>query len=499
MNDFNVSEIRHLYCCPANIRCRRRIVSTFQLMQRRHGEPADAGSPPDAPALSLRAHCARFLDDTAGEIAMFFGLMALVLFMFIGLAVDFGRWINARDLTVSATDAAVLAAGRALQTNGGNQAAAIAIARKYYQQAVANRLKVKSDNIDFAVVDNGTAVKSTGQAFIATPFMSIGGVSQLQLLRSSGADYSKAVLAVGGNAETNIEISMMLDVSGSMGSGSKLADMKAAAKDLVEIVVWPNQSQYTSKIALVPFSGDVRPPSSILTQVTNSALPSTVKKTSGGRSYTYRKTVCVAERPGTNKYTDAAATSSGNYVLRQYTSDGNCAIHSNATVVPMTNDKATLKTKIDALVAQGMTAGQVGTAWAYYMLSPKWSTVLPSASVPVAYNSTDTKKIAVLMTDGEYNSEHDSSGITVGQNGAGSSVNGTSSSNQAREICTQMKNNGIEVYTVGFDLGGNQTAINTLSYCATDSSHFYNTSSGEALKQAFRDIALKISSLYLAE
>jgi len=472
-------------------------------MQRRPVAPAGADSPPGAPArLDLRAQCARFLDDTAGEIAMLFGLMALALFMFIGLAVDFGRWINARDQTVLATDAAVLAAGRALQTNGGNQAAAIAIARKFYHQAVANRLKVKSDNIDFAVVDNGTAVKSTGQAYIATPFMSIGGVPKLQLLRSSGADYSKAVLAVGGNADTNIEIAMMLDVSGSMGSGSKLADMKAAAKDLVEIVVWPNQSQFTSKISLVPFSGDVRPPSSLLGSVTNALLPATITKTTGSgknkKSYTYKKTACVAERPGTNKYTAAAATLLGNYVLRQYTDDGNCSIHANAVVVPMTNDKATLKTKIDALVAQGMTAGQVGTAWAYYMLSPNW-TILPGVSLPVSFNSTSTKKIAVLMTDGEYNSEHDADGVTVGESGAGTSVNGVASPNQAREICTQMKASGIEVYTVGFDLGGNQTAITTLSNCATSASHFYNTTSGEALKQAFRDIALKISSLYLAE
>ncbi len=59
--------------------------------------------------------------------------------------------------------------------------------------------------------------------------------------------------------------------------------------------------------------------------------------------------------------------------------------------------------------------------------------------------------------------------------------------------------NHIEIYTVGFQLGGNQTAINTLSYCATDSAHFYNSSTGDALKAAFRDIALKISTLYLSQ
>ena len=58
-----------------------------------------------------------------------------------------------------------------------------------------------------------------------------------------------------------------------------------------------------------------------------------------------------------------------------------------------------------------------------------------------------------------------------------------------------MKAKGIKVYTVGFDLQGDTNAISTLSNCASDASHFYNASSGDALKAAFRDIALKISAL----
>ena len=48
----------------------------------------------------------------------------------------------------------------------------------------------------------------------------------------------------------------MLDTTGSM-SGQKILDLKAAAKDLVDIVVWDDQSQYTSKIAIAPFSAHV--------------------------------------------------------------------------------------------------------------------------------------------------------------------------------------------------------------------------------------------------
>jgi hypothetical protein len=168
-------------------------------------------------------------------------------------------------------------------------------------------------------------------------------------------------------------------------------------------------------------------------------------------------------------------------------------------LLPMTNDKSTLHNKINGLVDGGNTAGHVGTAWTYYMLSPKWASVLPSGSKPVAYGTAKTKKIAILMTDGEYNQEHDSNGVATGERGAGSSVNGTDSPSQAKSVCSAMKNSGIEVYTVGFDLGGNQTAISTLKSCAMDDAHFYNSTTGDALKQAFRDIALKISSLYLAQ
>jgi len=62
-----------------------------------------------------------------------------------------------------------------------------------------------------------------------------------------------------------------------------------------------------------------------------------------------------------------------------------------------------------------------------------------------------------------------------------------------------MKLKGIEVYTVGFQLGGSKLATDTLSKCATDASHFYNSTTGDALKAAFRDIALKISTLYLSQ
>lgn len=455
----------------------------------------------------------RFASDARGDVAILFGLMALVLFAMIGLAVDYGRFVNARSQTIAATDAAVLAGARALQTNGGSQDAALKVAQAYYSQATKNRLSLTNDTINFAIADNATAMVTTGNATITTPFMGLAGTSSLPILRKDGSDYSKAVLAVGGNAELNLEISMMLDISGSMGAGTKLQDMKDAANDLVDIVVWKDQSKYSSRVAIVPFSADVYPTADLFkyaTGQTNTSTPASVTysvTTGSGKNaktttYTYKPNPCVGERPGKD-YTDTTP-SSGHYVLREYTSNGKCGINSSGVVVPMTNDKTVLHSKITSLVDGGNTAGHVGTAWAYYMLSPKWAAGLPTASKPVAYGTANTRKIAVLMTDGAYNQEHDSKGVATGSSGAGTTVNGTDSASQAKAVCASMKTNNIEIYTVGFNLDGNsaadqKTAIDTLSNCATDAAHFYNSTTGDALKAAFRDIALKISTLYLSQ
>lgn len=466
----------------------------------------------------------RFARDVRGDVAILFGLMSLVLFMMIGLAVDYGRFVNARSQTIAATDAAVLAGARALQTNGGNQDAALKVAQAYYSQATKNRLSLTNDTINFAIADNATAMVTTGNATITTPFMGLAGTESLPILRKDGADYSKAVLAVGGNAELNLEIGMMLDISGSMGEGTKLQDMKDAANDLVDIVVWQDQSEYSSRVAIVPFSTDVLPTASLFQSATNTSntskpSPVTYSVTSGSgknkktTTYTYYPTACVGERAGKD-YSDTAP-GAGHYIPREFATRpsrtslpsgmGACGIDSNGEMVPMTNDKTVLHNKINSLVDGGNTGGHVGTAWTYYLLSPNWAKVLPNGSKPVAYGTENTKKIAVLMTDGEYNSVHDSNGVETSKSGAGSSVNGADSPSQAKKICDDMKkkdadgNDHIEIYTVGFQLGNNRTAIDTLSYCATDASHFYNSTTGDALKAAFRDIALKISTLYLSQ
>lgn len=445
-----------------------------------------------------------FWADRDGAVAALFGLMAIVLFLMIGGAVDFGRWLHARNTTIAAMDAAVLAAGRSLQVDG-NADAAIAAAAAYYTKNTLNRLPLNSDTIEFTVSDDGMSVTAGGNAFIDTPFLGLIDINELPILDGAGADYSKAELAVGKNSGINLEISMMLDVTGSM-QGDKIDDLKLAAKDLIDIVVWDDQSEYTSRVALVPFSEGIRLPASAMAAARGNP-PNTYDHwywNNGWRKRVYYRTGCMAERMGANAYTDAAPGpwSHVSTVYSRYSS-ANCEPNSNAVISPLSNNKADLLAAVDALTTDGGTAGQMGTAWSWYTLSPNWNSLWTSSSNhAVAYNAPNTRKIAILMTDGEYNTEYQSlssnADRTVARESSASSATNGSSTTQSRLLCQAMKAQGITVYSVGFGLSNGSTAAQTLALCATDPSKNFNASDGEELRQAFRAIALELSKLYLS-
>ncbi len=426
--------------------------------------PAQTAVPRPAPGI-----LERFADDRSGSIAITFALTSMVVFGIIGGAIDLGRSYAARSQNEQALDSAVLAAGRVMQISGSDDAQAITTAERFYAEQKSKF--TTSDVTSFAVVDGGTAIRATSASRVATPFLSILGIEDLEVKTSV-----KAVLAAGGNAGTHIEVSMMLDITGSMG-GSKLSDLKLAAKDLIDIVVWADQSEYTSRVALAPFSQNVNVGRNYFQSVTNRTPSGT------GDSRT-----CVRERTTSDRYTDAPP-GSGNY-FTAWTSSSACA--PNKPIMPLTNDKATLKSRIDSFGASGTTAGHLGTAWAWYMLSPNWNGLWPSSSDARPYSEITAKgehgqpllqKIAVLMTDGEYNQNY----------------SGSDSTTQARAICANMKAKGILVYTVGFQIAAGGQADTTMKQCATDSTYYYSAGDGDTLRMAFRDIALKIATLRLAE
>jgi Flp pilus assembly protein TadG len=450
---------------------------------------------------------ARFRASRSGNVAIIFALSAVVLLLAIGAAVDVGRWLHARDQTSAAIDAAVLAGGRILQTsNSKDTAGAIAAAEKYYRENVTSRLPVIDDSVTFVTANNGKAVTGTGTAYIETPFLRFANISKLPLHSTSDAEFSRSEVKIGKK-----EVSVMLDVTGSM-KGQKLADLKDAAKKLVEILLVGD----SVKVALVPFSEDIRLPTTSALNLARGTGLTNCKRLKNGNSNSCNKNVsgstdyflspCVVERSGNDKYTDAAP-GSGKYVMAHYSDDttgsgsnkqGKCVIPSGSEVVPLSTDKNALDAKINGLDDNGGTAGHLGTAWAWYTLSPNWNSLWPSNGAQ-PYGTQDLSKVAILMTDGEYNTEYDKNGVRVGSSDAGGAVNDTSAK-QAAALCEAMKTKGIEVWTIGFDLGSSwSSSYQMMKKCASDEEKFYPAATGEELKLAFQDIGLKLSQLHLSK
>ena len=428
---------------------------------------------------------ARLNRDQSGSVAILFGLVFSVMVLFSAAAIDLSRWSNARSTTKSAVDAAVLAGARSLQVDNANTNAALATAMHYYKQNTAN-LSVVDDTITFKTANDNMAMQAVGQSYIVTPFLNVAGISRMPVVTQVDGAISEAVVASGGKGQGDVELAMMLDITGSM-YGQKLADLKAASTDLIDIVLLEENGK--SRIALVPFSEAINIDKNWAAEVvSNGQQWVDVKSTTKTTRY-YLDPQCATERTGPEAFTDAAPNGQ-NKLGKFYSTDGQC-MPKSGSVIPLSNDKVFLKNAIDDYQASGSTAGHLGTAWAWYMLSPNWAQRVPPASRPGSYGQEGLRKIAILMTDGEYNQQYD-------EGFAGSSPNG-SSTYQARMLCTNMKAAGITVYTVGFQLPKYGDAVTTLQQCATDASHFYNANDGGALRQAFRDIALQISTLYLTK
>lgn len=606
----------------------------------------------------------RFAGDVRGNVAMLFGLSLPVLILMTFGGVDIHRMSTVRVNLQDALDAAALAAARSPYTADADLQRVGLAALKANLKSYPN-VTLEEDQTSFTLSGDDIVIADARvqvKTLVANIFLPPYG----QLMD----DY----LPVGSHSEVdrssrNIEVALVLDVTGSMG-GQKIIDLKAAAKDLVDIIVQPVQTPYYSKLALVPYSmgvnlgsnanaarGAVAGSTNItgavinlvgteksitgatnarpvvitssnhgfndndvvwisgatgMTQLNNKAyrvenkttntfelytlngwrvdgrwwgsysgnakvrrcqnndcsvtitsnghgmsnndyvyitgvngmtqlnnetylvgnvttntftidpnLSALSPYTSGGQAWcaqqgctyfafenmygdlqTHQISTCVTERTGSDAYTDASPSSAR--VGRNYPGSSNPCL--GATLQPLSSNKDTLKSAIDGYNVQGSTAGQIGIGWGWYMVSPNFNTLWPSNGA-AAYNTADTLKAVIIMTDGEFNTPY-CSGVISRQAGDGSGSNSSKIDCDADNgdpfaqgvaMCTAMKNRGILVYTVGFQITAGGNAANMLQTCASTPANFYLPASGGDLSEAFAAIGRDITQLRISK
>ena len=220
--------------------------------------------------------------------------------------------------------------------------------------------------------------------------------------------------------------------------------------------------------------------------------------------YTLTST-CVWERDGTEKFTDGEPRS-GAYLAHQqawfeedprhrdggvwHTGHPNRTGHSwydgdecsASEPVALTNKRNDLINHINSLRAGGGTAGHLGVAWSWYLVSEHWGDVFTGASAPLSYSEPDSTKVVILMTDGAFNAE------IFPEQGR--------SNAQARNLCDNMKASGVKVYAVA--LSAPSSGRDVLSYCASGPEFYFEPDSAAELTDAYRKIATSISDLRIS-
>jgi Flp pilus assembly protein TadG len=398
---------------------------------------------------------------------MIFALCLFALVMALGIAVDIGRAVHTKTRISSALDAAALAAAKSMHEKEVGTGELIALARRFFEANLGARgLPTFGEISAFgATIDKaGGTVTVSATANVPTLFARVGGIDAIRLPATSVAAYDPK----------DIELSLSLDVTGSMCSPcTKIDDLRAAARDLVDILL-PRDKASTNKvrIALAPFSAGVNAGAYVRAATNRSGSDS-----------------CAFERDGADQVTDEAPA--GGRYLKIAGDPGVASTRNNcpagAEVAALSDDADEIKRAIDRLRTGGTTAGHLGTAWAWYLVSPKWASVWPAVSRPVDYGNERTVKAVVLMTDGLYN--------TFG--GSNSSSKARQSQDVASQLCANMKGFKVKVYSIGFRLD-DPRAEAVLRECATSGVTFFRAESGEELRKAFRSIAEDLLRLRLS-
>ena len=485
-----------------------------------------------------------FARNEKGNVAIIFALTAAVSCFLVGGAVDLGRAYSMRTQMQNAVDSASLAAGSAYVNDPNHDATkARDIGERYYAaamiKAAGNPLVTGYSPATVTITPFSQSATVNASLTVKTPFLwaatSVlpGGSASFQQITLSTSSVSTATQTTG-SGSNNVELTMMLDTTGSMGADdgtgmTKIQRLINSATSFVNILL-PDNSTPHVKIALAPFTQTVKVNDTWAQTMTGQPLTKQITDANvcgqtcvnttcasfrrDGSCRTWNQSCtpntctghlsrCMIGRTGTEAAKDTSPTT-GNFAqwpatwVRDVNTVNTCL--PNQTVVPLTSVKAGLLNTISQFQAAGWTSGSLGINMAWNLISPNFnaSNLLtggtgPTGSSPVAYNTTGVKKIAVLMTDGEFNCQN----YNIPGNFCGDQNTAVVSA-RAIAQCTAMKAQGIEVYTVGFKLDV-QIAIDTLSACATDANHFFNATDGNLLAAAFQTIAYRSVPLHVQQ
>lgn len=475
---------------------------------------------------------ARFIEDRSGNFAVITAAIITTILLSIGFGVNTAQMVLTRSNLLNALDSAVTSTARDLTTGAIPEDDAEKMVKAFlFANGGTGFASADKINLDSLVVDHTTkTVTAMASVDISLLFPLFGAADNQKISVTSAALYS----------DKQVEVAMMLDLTGSMAKTrrtDKIGDLKLAATNAVKTMLGnQNPNNPRVRVALVPYASGVNvgalandvyaetSSSSDLPPVAGSKLLVSKAGSQALPAFATYKSIVASAYP----HPDNCATErKDRYGKADFSADGPDTIRTDkngkpyyalvnrdnglagsgmnkcpdARIIPLTTDEDALLDSIGAFEANGYTGGAIAVQWTYYMLSSQWRSAIKDAGLgdgPANANPDKISKVAILMTDGQFNTAY--AGVSKDYNDQGDVARGN-----AESICTNMKRDGIAVYTIGFALPSNEAseARSVLKNCSSPDKpgkqHFFEASTGTELNQTFQKIIADIQGLVLTQ
>jgi Flp pilus assembly protein TadG len=355
------------------------------------------------PRLSFAHRRALFRADERGSLTIFTLLLFVLMVMMGGFAIDLMKYEQTRTQLQNTLDRCTLMAASLDQKLSAQEVVTDCVGKAGLGSALNKITVVQSMN--------SRDVKTQGLADTKPFFMHLLGIR----------DFDAKAVSAAQQGITNVEIMLVLDVSGSM-SGSKIAKLKSAASEFVETML-ASDPNHRFSISIVPYNAQVNL-GSVLRSKYNAVnvhdvrdvncleLPaSTYGASTLSRSLPLPMMAYADHYYGTNTINGFVSTTDPSAVPNY--ANEYCRKEPRNIVRLASQDAATLTAQINALQAGGNTSIMLGMKWGLTLLDPgargMYSELIDEGQIsanlrgrPFDYNDPEAMKVIVLMTDGDH-------------------------------------------------------------------------------------------------
>jgi len=357
-----------------------------------------------------RSVLARFRRDEDGGIIIFSLFIFVLMLWFTGMSSDLMRFETTRTKVQGTLDRAVLAAADLDQ-----ELPPADVVRDYFE---------KAGMLDFLdgepIVDEGINYRVVSANAQVTIPMLFADLPRVFMQPFAPGIYSSLTVSGGSTAEervSDVEVSLVLDVSSSMQQNDRFTNLVPAAHDFIDTVLANNTNapEGLITVSLVPYSAVVN---------TGPEIASVMNL---NRTHGY--STCPLFDADLFEETELDLDESYDIVAHfDYGAETNvnaqpiqrpwCFVGDDNEIVVHSSDPWRLKQHVSNLTSFGNTAIDLGMKWAVALLDPSTEAIVDemisrgevdsiAGDRPMPWGTQDNLKVVVLMTDGANTVEYD--------------------------------------------------------------------------------------------